>query len=114
MELSGANILVAGARVTGRAILAALTPLGARTTLTDDSPSMLTEFAKNGVAVLDAATAVETVGDFDLVVTAPACRPPRRCLRPPPRRACRSGVTSNWLGGWTLPAGSGRRGGGSW
>ena len=75
MDISGAKVLVAGARVTGRAILAALTPLGARATLTDDSPSMLTEFAQNGVAVIDAANAVERIADFDLVVTSPGLPP---------------------------------------
>jgi UDP-N-acetylmuramoylalanine--D-glutamate ligase len=71
VELSGAAVLVAGARVTGRAILGALTPLGARATLTDDSPSMLTEFAQNGVEVIDAANAAERITDYDLVVTSP-------------------------------------------
>jgi UDP-N-acetylmuramoylalanine--D-glutamate ligase len=75
VELSGAKVLVAGARVTGRAILAALTPLGARTTLTDDGPSMLTEFARKGVAVIDAANAAERIADFDLVVTSPGLPP---------------------------------------
>ena len=75
MELSGTKVLVAGARVTGRAILAALTPLGARATLTDDSPSMLTEFAQNGVAVIDAAGAAERIAGFDLVVTSPGLPP---------------------------------------
>jgi UDP-N-acetylmuramoylalanine--D-glutamate ligase len=75
VDLSGTAVLVAGARVTGRAILAALTPLGARTTLTDDSPSMLTEFAQNGVAVIDAASAAERITDFDLVVTSPGLPP---------------------------------------
>ena len=46
MDLSGAAVLVAGARVTGRAVLAALTPLGVRATLTDDSPSALTTYAQ--------------------------------------------------------------------
>ncbi|MFG1932032.1 UDP-N-acetylmuramoyl-L-alanine--D-glutamate ligase [Mycobacterium sp. NPDC048908] len=75
MDLTGAKVLVAGARVTGRAILAALIPLGARATLTDDSPSMLTEFAQNGVAVIDAASAAERITDFDLVVTSPGLPP---------------------------------------
>ena len=59
MDLSGAAVLVAGARVTGRAILAALTPLGVRATLTDDSPSALTTYAQSGVAVIDAANAAD-------------------------------------------------------
>ena len=61
MDLSGAAVLVTGARVTGRAILAALTPLGARATLTDDSPSALTAYAQSGVAVIDAANAAERI-----------------------------------------------------
>jgi len=75
VDLRGAAVLVAGARVTGRAILAALTPLGVRATLTDDSPSMLTEFAQNGVAVIDAANAAEKITDYDLVVTSPGLPP---------------------------------------
>ncbi|AGB24127.1 UDP-N-acetylmuramoylalanine--D-glutamate ligase [Mycobacterium sp. JS623] len=75
MDLSGAEVLVAGARVTGRAILAALTPLGVRATLTDDSPSMLTEFAQNGVEVIDAPNAAERIADYDLVVTSPGLPP---------------------------------------
>ena len=75
MDLSGAAVLVTGARVTGRAILAALTPLGARATLTDDSPSALTAYAQNGVAVIDAANAAEKITDFDLVVTSPGLPP---------------------------------------
>ena len=75
MELSGAAVLVAGARVTGRAILGALTPLGVRATLTDDSPTMLTEFAQNGVEVIDATNAAERITDYDLVVTSPGLPP---------------------------------------
>jgi UDP-N-acetylmuramoylalanine--D-glutamate ligase len=75
VDLSGAAVLSAGARVTGRAILATLTPLGARATLTDDSPSALQSFAQNGVAVIDPANAVETITDFDLVVTSPGFPP---------------------------------------
>ncbi len=68
-------MLVAGARVTGRAILAALTPLGARATLTDDSASALTTYAQSGVAVIDAANAAERIADYDLVVTSPGLPP---------------------------------------
>ena len=75
MDLYGAAVLVAGARVTGRAILAALTPLGARVTLTDDSPSMLTSYAQSGVAVIDAANAADRIADYDLVVTSPGLPP---------------------------------------
>ena len=75
MDLSGAAVLVAGARVTGRAILAALTPLGARATLTDDSPSALTAYAQSGVAVIDAANAAARITDYELVVTSPGLPP---------------------------------------
>ena len=75
MDLDGAAVLVAGARVTGRAILAALTPLGVRATLTDDSPSALTTYAQSGVAVIDAANAAEQITDYDLVVTSPGLPP---------------------------------------
>ena len=75
MDLSGATVLVAGARVTGRAILATLTPLGARATLTDDSPSMLTAYAQSGVEVIDAANAANRITDYDLVVTSPGLPP---------------------------------------
>jgi UDP-N-acetylmuramoylalanine--D-glutamate ligase len=75
VDLSGAAVLIAGARVTGRALLAALTPLGARTTLTDDSPSALQTFAQNGVAVIDPANAALTIADYDLVVTSPGFPP---------------------------------------
>jgi len=75
VDLSGAAVLVAGARVTGRALLAALTPLGARTTLTDDSPSALQTYAQNGVAVIDPANAAVTIADYDLVVTSPGFPP---------------------------------------
>jgi UDP-N-acetylmuramoylalanine--D-glutamate ligase len=75
VDLSGAAVLVAGARVTGRALLAALTPLGARTTVTDDSPSAVQTYAQNGVAVIDSANAVATISDYDLVVTSPGFPP---------------------------------------
>jgi UDP-N-acetylmuramoylalanine--D-glutamate ligase len=75
VDLSGAAVLIAGARVTGRALLAALTPLGARITLTDDSPSALQTYAQNGVAVIDPANAAVTITDYDLVVTSPGFPP---------------------------------------
>jgi UDP-N-acetylmuramoylalanine--D-glutamate ligase len=74
-DLTGASVLVTGARVTGQAILAALTPLGVRATLTDDSPSALTASAQQGVAVVDPAGAVDRITDFDLVVTSPGFPP---------------------------------------
>jgi UDP-N-acetylmuramoylalanine--D-glutamate ligase len=75
MDLAGAAVLVAGARVTGRAVLDALTPLGVGATLTDDSPSALQPYAQSGVAVIDSANAVEKITDYDLVVTSPGFPP---------------------------------------
>ena len=74
-ELTGTAVLVTGAGVTGRAVLAALTPLGVGATLTDDSPSALTSYAQQGVAVIDPANAVERIADFGLVVTSPGFPP---------------------------------------
>ena len=74
-DLTGASVLVTGAGITGRAILAALTPLGVRATLTDDSPTALTKYAQKGVAVIDPANAVERISDFALVVTSPGFPP---------------------------------------
>ncbi|GJF11507.1 UDP-N-acetylmuramoylalanine--D-glutamate ligase [Mycolicibacterium cyprinidarum] len=73
--LRGEAVLVAGAGITGRAVLAALTSLGARATLTDDSPSALTSYAGQGVAVLDPGDAVKRMSDFALVVTSPGFPP---------------------------------------
>ncbi len=88
LDLAGAAVLVTGARVTGRAILAALTPLGARATLTDDSPTALTSFAQSGVEVIDSANAVGKIADFDLVVTSPGFPPTAPVLA----AAARAGV----------------------
>ena len=71
----GAAVLVVGAGITGRAVLAALTPLGARATLTDDSPSALTAYAQQGGAVTDPAGAAATIAGFDLVVVSPGIPP---------------------------------------
>ncbi|RZT16146.1 UDP-N-acetylmuramoylalanine--D-glutamate ligase [Mycobacterium sp. BK558] len=85
---SGAAVLVVGAGITGRAVLAALTPLGVRATLTDDSASALTAFAQQGVAVVDPASAVATIADVDLVVVSPGIPP----TAPIPVAAAAAGV----------------------
>ena len=71
----GAAVLVTGAGITGRALLATLQPLGARATLTDDSPTALQQFAQSGVAVIDPAAAVDHIVDYDLVLTSPGFAP---------------------------------------
>ena len=42
--LPGPRVLVAGARVTGRAVIAALAPLGAQLTVCDDDPAALQSY----------------------------------------------------------------------
>ena len=84
----GTAVLVTGAGITGRAVLAALTPLGVRATLTDDSPSALTSYAQQGVAVIDPANAVERISDFGLVVTSPGFPPTAPVLAAAARCGC--------------------------
>ena len=71
----GSAVLVTGAGVTGRAILAALAPLGVRATLTDDRPAALAEYARQGVPVVDPAEATAAIADFALVITSPGFPP---------------------------------------
>jgi len=71
----GAPVLVAGGRVTGRAIVAALTRFGATPTVYDDDPVMLRPYAEAGVATLDPLAAAGQVADFALVVTSPGFHP---------------------------------------
>ena len=52
---AGARVLVAGAGVTGRSVLAVLAPLDVRAELTDDNAAALRAAADRGVAVLTAA-----------------------------------------------------------
>jgi UDP-N-acetylmuramoylalanine--D-glutamate ligase len=84
----GARVLVVGAGVTGRAVLAALTPLGALADLTDDNPMKLEPFAYNGVRVIDADSAAERVADYALVVISPGLPP----TAPIPVAAAAAGV----------------------
>jgi UDP-N-acetylmuramoylalanine--D-glutamate ligase len=64
--LPGPRVLVAGARVTGRAVLAALGPLGAEVTVCDDDPAL---------ASLTTTDAAVRVTDFDLVIASPGFSP---------------------------------------
>ena len=68
-------MLVAGGRVTGRAILAALTRFGATPTVCDDDPEMLRPYAEDGVATADPALAAQRIADYALVVTSPGFQP---------------------------------------
>lgn len=71
----GAPVLIAGAGVTGRAVLAALAPLGVRVTLCDDNVTALQPYADQGVAVVDPAAAISGIADYTLVVTSPGFPP---------------------------------------
>ncbi|MHA7650882.1 UDP-N-acetylmuramoyl-L-alanine--D-glutamate ligase [Mycobacterium sp. ML4] len=71
----GAPVLIAGARVTGRAVLSALTRFGAEPTLCDDDPAMLAPHAAGGVATADPAIAIERIDRYALVVTSPGFQP---------------------------------------
>ena len=71
----GARVLVVGAGVTGRALLAALTPLGVLADLTDNNPTALEPFAVQGVRVIDGDAAVERVRDYALVAVSPGLPP---------------------------------------
>jgi UDP-N-acetylmuramoylalanine--D-glutamate ligase len=71
----GASVLVAGARVTGRAILGALTRFGAAATLCDDDPAMLAPYAESGVTTVAMAAAVAQITEYALVVTSPGFQP---------------------------------------
>ena len=70
-------MLIAGARVTGRAVLAALTRFGAAPTLCDDDPDMLRPYAERGVATVDPQAAVRQLAEnrYALVVTSPGFQP---------------------------------------
>jgi UDP-N-acetylmuramoylalanine--D-glutamate ligase len=69
----GTRLLIAGARVTGRAVLAAVAPLDVRPAVCDDNPSALTEFS--GVPVMTTAAAANGIGEFDLVIVSPGFPP---------------------------------------
>lgn len=69
----GARVLVAGAGVTGRAVLDALAPLRLELTLCDDDPAALSRYA--GHTTLSPARAATRIGDYALVVTSPGFPP---------------------------------------
>ena len=70
---SGARVLVAGARVTGRAIVAALAPLGCDLSVCDDDLPAAQALA--GGSALSPVQAVAAIRTFELVVTSPGFPP---------------------------------------
>jgi UDP-N-acetylmuramoylalanine--D-glutamate ligase len=73
--VAGAPVLIAGGRVTGRAVLAALTGFGATPTVCDDDPAMLRPYADDGAATVDPSIAEQRISDYALVVTSPGFQP---------------------------------------
>ena len=69
----GARVLVAGARVTGRAIVAALASWDVHLSVCDDDPEAAR--ALGGAAGLTPDEAITRAGEFDLVVTSPGFPP---------------------------------------
>jgi UDP-N-acetylmuramoylalanine--D-glutamate ligase len=85
---AGAPVLVAGGRVTGRAVLAALTEFGAAPTVFDDDPATRRRLQEAGTPTVDSATAVERITDYALVVVSPGFPP----TAPVPATAAAAGV----------------------
>lgn len=71
----GTPVLVAGAGITGKAVLAALTRLGAVPTLCDDDPVRLRDYADAGVATASTSAAIDQISRYALVVTSPGFPP---------------------------------------
>jgi UDP-N-acetylmuramoylalanine--D-glutamate ligase len=71
----GAPVLVAGAGVTGKAVLAALRRFGAAPTLCDDDPATLRGYADAGVPTVSTSTAIAQISRYALVITSPGFAP---------------------------------------
>ncbi|MGV9803688.1 UDP-N-acetylmuramoyl-L-alanine--D-glutamate ligase [Mycobacterium sp. NPDC003449] len=84
----GTRVLVTGAGITGRAVLAALLPMGVAATVCDDNAAALRALAAEGVAVVDPAAAAASIEDYALVVTSPGFAPGA----PVPAAAAAAGV----------------------
>ncbi|QCQ91500.1 UDP-N-acetylmuramoyl-L-alanine--D-glutamate ligase [Rhodococcus sp. SGAir0479] len=76
--LRGAAVLVAGAGISGRAVIAPLHDLGARVTVTDTNADVLARCAEAGAATVplgDLVADPARVAEFAVVVTSPGFRP---------------------------------------
>ncbi|MBB4855715.1 UDP-N-acetylmuramoylalanine--D-glutamate ligase [Mycobacteroides chelonae] len=71
----GARILVCGARVTGDAVVAALTGFDLRITVCDDNEEALRRHREAGCATLTTAEAQRSMADQDLVIVSPGFGP---------------------------------------
>ncbi len=72
--LPGRQVLVTGAGITGRAVSAALAPMGVRLFICDDDPKALQRLSEPAT-VVGTADAAARIADFDLVVTSPGFSP---------------------------------------
>jgi UDP-N-acetylmuramoylalanine--D-glutamate ligase len=72
---AGASVLVTGAGVTGRSVLAALAPLEVEATLCDDDTAALACHADAGVTTVTSIAAARHITDYVLVVTSPGFSP---------------------------------------
>ncbi|WP_442971167.1 MULTISPECIES: UDP-N-acetylmuramoyl-L-alanine--D-glutamate ligase [unclassified Rhodococcus (in: high G+C Gram-positive bacteria)] len=78
LDLQGRRVLVAGGRVSGRAVVPALHDVGALVTVTDSDVSSLETCAELGVDTVhmdSVATDRDAVAEYALVVTSPGFRP---------------------------------------
>ena len=69
----GTRLLIAGAGITGRAVLAAVQPFDVRAAVCDDNPSALTQFAQT--VSMSPGDAAERITEFDLVIASPGFPP---------------------------------------
>ncbi|MEB3034965.1 UDP-N-acetylmuramoyl-L-alanine--D-glutamate ligase [[Mycobacterium] nativiensis] len=83
---AGAQVLVTGVGVTGRAVVSALAPLGVDLTLCDDDAAALDSYT--GVTTLSPSVAAAQIADYALVVTSPGFAPDTPVLA----AAARAGV----------------------
>ena len=71
----GSRILVAGAGITGRAVVAALAAFDVAVDVCDDNAAARQAIAASGVITLDPAAAAARADGYDLVVTSPGFPP---------------------------------------
>ena len=71
----GAQILVTGAGITGRAVVSALSSWDVHVAVCDDNMSALDALSRNGIRTLAPADAVAAIGGYALVVTSPGFPP---------------------------------------
>jgi len=71
----GARVLVTGAGITGRAVVAALASWDVETRVCDDNAEALAALAANAVSTMSPADAVAAIDRFALVITSPGFPP---------------------------------------